>query len=327
MKKRVILSIITAIFIVFFSGCTQRENIKGIAIFIPGVVAGSPIYEELDSGVKAAALEANIPVKTIEGGFDAATWPQQLKELAATGAYDLIVSSNPSIPEIMQDVSKEFPTQKFLCLDGKTEGNPNIYTAQYKQFDQAYLAGYMAGLVTLSNMPGANTDKKVGFIIAYHYPVLDNTLIPGFRAGLDAVDPEIEIDLRIVGNWWDATKAKELTNIMINEGSDVFLSIAGSATQGVITQCQDSRKYLIYFDTDGFEKAPGTIIASTIIKQHKLSYKLIKDFITGELPFGKGETFSLKDGYIDFIQDSPLYIENVPVEIRTTMAKVVDEFK
>lgn len=325
--KKIFILLTIIITLPLYSKNTSEQKIDQIAIFIPGVMAGSPIYEELDAGVRLAASESNIVVKTIEGGFNTAEWPEKMREIAATGLYNLIVSSNPSMPQIAQDVSADFPNQKFLILDGYTEGNSNIYSAQYKQFDQAYMAGYMAGLVTLSTLEGANQDKKVGMIIAHHYPVLDETLIPGFKKGLAAVDKDIIVDLRVVGNWWDATKASELTSIMIDEGSDVFLSISGGATQGVISKCQDLGKYVIHFDSNGYKKAPGIILGSTVIRQKELTYKLVKDYITGDLPFGKGETFSAKDGFIDFIEDDPLYQEYVPEDIKQEMNKVIKQIK
>lgn len=325
--RKIFILIAVLITAPLFSKSGNEENINQIAVFIPGVMAGSPIYEELDAGVRLAASETGLSVKTIEGGFNTAEWPEKMKEIAATGIYDLIVSSNPSMPQIAQEVSKDFPNQKFLILDGYTEGNPNIYSAQYKQFDQAYMAGYMAGLVTLSKLEGANSNKKVGMIIAHHYPVLDEILIPGFKKGLEDVDKDIEVDLRVVGNWWDATKASELTSIMIAEGSDVFLSISGGATQGVISKCQDLGKYIIHFDSNGYKKAPGIVLGSTVIKQKELTYKLVHDFIQGELPFGTAETFSAKDGYIDFIEDDPLYQQYVPQELKDKMNKVIQQIK
>lgn len=325
--KKILFLLTIIITLPLYSKSTNELKINQIAVFIPGVMAGSPIYEELDAGVRLAASEVNINVKTIEGGFNTAEWPEKMREITATGIYDLIVSSNPSMPQIAQDVSIDFPNQKFLILDGFTEGNPNIYSAQYKQFDQAYMAGYMAGLITLSNLEGANKDKKVGMIIAHHYPVLDESLIPGFKKGLADVDKDIAIDLRVVGNWWDATKASELTSIMIEEGSDVFLSISGGATQGVISKCQDLGKYVIHFDSNGYDKAPGIILGSTVIRQKELTYKLVKDFISGDLPFGKGDIFSAKDGFIDFIEDDPLYQEYVPKDIKEQMNKVIQQIK
>ncbi len=325
--KKIIIILTVFISLPLFGKAEQEIKKKNVAVFIPGVLAGSPIYEDLDAGVREATKGLDIGVKTIEGGFEAGEWLEKIKSIAATGLYDLIVSSNPSIPQIMDEVSKDFPDQRFLCLDGKWEGNPNIYTAEFTQFDQAYMAGYMAGLVTLSSMKGANPDKKIGMIIAHHYPVLDNIIIPGVVQGVRDVDKDISILFKVVGNWWDATKASELTTVLAKDGVDVFLPIAGGATQGVISKAQDLGKYVIHFDSNGYNKAPGTVIGSTILRQKELTKKLVTDYLNNKLDFGNAESFSAKDGYIDFIQDDPLYQKYVPANIRDEIEKIVRKIK
>lgn len=323
---RFILLFLLAAGQIFATGNKDNKESR-IAVFIPGVINGSPIYEQLDAGVKNAAKEHGILVKTIEGGFNQAEWPEKMKAIAASGLYDLIVTSNPSMPAIADAISKDFPEQKFLCMDSHFSGNKNIYTAEFNQTEQAFLAGYMAGLITTSSLPGANKEKKVGFIAAQHYPVLDNTIIPGFQKGLEAVDPEITMDLRIIGNWWDANKAADLTSKMTEEGCDVFLSISGGATQGVISESQKKGTYMIYFDSNGYSLAPGTILGSAIIRQQELSYELVTRYLKGDLPFGEAETFGAKDGYVDFTEDDPLYQQHVPEEIKEAMKKAILQIK
>ncbi|MFO7731563.1 MAG: BMP family ABC transporter substrate-binding protein, partial [Spirochaetia bacterium] len=129
-----------------------------IAVFIPGALAGSPTYQMLADGVEQAAQEYEAAsVKIVEGGFNQSEWQDKVTQLAATGTYELIVSSNPALPEISRRVSSSFPDQKFLLFDGYLEGEENIYTFRYNQFEQAFLAGHLAGLVTSSSMEGANS--------------------------------------------------------------------------------------------------------------------------------------------------------------------------
>ena len=70
-----------------------------IAVFVPGVVAGSPLYEQMVEGTgKAAAEYPNVSVKVLEAGFNQAEWEEKMTSLAATGEYDVIVTSNPAMP-------------------------------------------------------------------------------------------------------------------------------------------------------------------------------------------------------------------------------------
>ena len=63
-------------FAILLSSCGNRsaDATRSIAVFVPGVLEGSPTYELMDIGVRNVAAEADVEVKTIEGGFDQASW-------------------------------------------------------------------------------------------------------------------------------------------------------------------------------------------------------------------------------------------------------------
>ena len=113
-----------------------------IAIFVPGVAAGSPLYEQLVSGAQKAAGEyPDLSLKVVEAGFNQAEWQEKMTSLAATGAYAYILTSNMSMPQICADVGKSFPRQKFIVMDAYMAGNPQVYTLMYNQVEQGYFAG------------------------------------------------------------------------------------------------------------------------------------------------------------------------------------------
>ena len=171
-----------------------------VAVFVPGVRAGNAIYDGMAKGVEKAVSEiAGASVKVLEAGFNQAQWEEKLTSLVATGEYDLVVTSNPSMPELCAKVGKSFPQQKFLNLDGQLAGNKQVYTVLYNQTEQGYVTGYLAGLASVSSMKGANKDKKVGLIMGQHYPVMDKIIAPGFEQGLKAVDPAFQLDIREIG--------------------------------------------------------------------------------------------------------------------------------
>ena len=59
-----------------------------VCVFVPGVVSGSPIYEQLVSGAKRAVAEVpGASLKVVEGGFNQADWLGKLSALAATGEF------------------------------------------------------------------------------------------------------------------------------------------------------------------------------------------------------------------------------------------------
>ena len=325
-----IFSKIWLILLIFFVGCETKNTFDQyhIAVFVPGHVAGSPTYEMLVKGARRAVAEhKNAKIKVIEAGFAQSKWAEKLRMLVATGRYKLILTSNPAMPTICNKIAKNFPQQKFVIMDASFLGNKQIYCVFFNKFEQAYLLGYLAGLVTQSNMSGANPQKKVGMIIAQRYPIMNRAIIPGFQKGLEGVDPKIRLDIRVIGNWSDAVKALDLTKNMIEHRADVIFTIAGVAMQGVIKAAKKEGKYVLWFDSNGYAKAPGTIIGSGILRQEKATYETVKAAIEGRLVFGKTQVYGVKEGYVDFVENDPLYIQSVPEKIRKKLHQEAERLR
>jgi simple sugar transport system substrate-binding protein len=305
---------------------------RGIAVFVPGVVAGSPVYEMLVAGVEKAVGETAgaarpVALKIVEGGFNQADWETKLTGLAASGEWDLIVSSNPAMPSLAASVAAKFPKQRFLLLDGYLAGNPAIYTLRYNQREEGYLAGYLAGLATVGGLPGANAEKKIGLVAGQEYPAMNDVILPAFLEGARAVDPAVSVDFRVVGNWYDAAKGNELAAAMLRSGVDVLLPIAGGANQGVLQAAKEKGAYVVWFDVSGYGIEPGTVIGSALLRQDEAAYRSVKRFLAGALAFGEAETVGVRDGFVDFDQADPLYQKYVPAAVRAKMASLVDRLR
>jgi simple sugar transport system substrate-binding protein len=209
-------------------------------------------------------------------------------------------------------------------VDGYIDGNPQMASFLYNQVEQSYMLGYLAGLITESSMPGANADLKIGMIVAQEYPVMNKMLVPGFLKGAKAVNSSIEMDYRVVGNWYDANKAAELAKSMIDAGVDVIGVIAGGAAPGVFDAAKERGKYVMFWDGNAYSKAPGVVAGCAAVKQSKLVYEVVNKAINGTIEYGKGHVLSAKDGYIEFISDDPDYEKTVPQDIREKQQEMVN---
>jgi riboflavin transport system substrate-binding protein len=328
MKSRYQLSI-AAMFCVLLSGPLLSAAPVSVGVYVPGVAAGSPLYEQMvNTAQKVAGEVPGMTVKVVEGGFNQADWPEKVTSMVASGSYDYILTTNPSLPAICLDVAKDFPRQKFIIMDAYLPpGNPNFYTLMYNQVEQGYIAGYLAGLVTKSRMKGANGELKIGMIVAQEYPALNKEMIPGYQRGAQAVDPKITVDYRVIGNWYDANKAGDLANSMIDAGVDVILSISGGASQGIIKAAQARGKYVIYFDSDVYSIAPGTVVGCVTLDQSRAVYESLKKALNGSLAFGSADVVDTRKGFVGLADTSPLYIDNVAAEVRAKMADLMKKFK
>ncbi|MCL2800714.1 MAG: BMP family ABC transporter substrate-binding protein [Treponema sp.] len=327
-------SIITVILLaaILFFGCVPKNNSAfnpddvSILVFVTGLIAGSPAYELMAEGANAALQKyPDLRIKIYEAGINQAEWEMQLTEMISTGEYNIVIGSNPSLPEICKNAMRHFPDIKFIILDAFYEGNPQIKTYFYNQYEQSLLLGYLAGLITVSDMPNANRHKRIGFIAAQEYPLLTNQMVPGFLKGARLVDNEIELDMRIVGNWIDASKASELTSAMIDSGVDVFTAIAGGAAQGMIRTAADRGAYIVWYNNNAYNLARGVIVGCGIMEQKKLMLEIIEEILSGEMQYGYNRTIGISDGYLGFITDDPAY-QNLPLDIRTRFEQFLNEF-
>jgi simple sugar transport system substrate-binding protein len=317
----------------FFGSCAGKKETAppsslSVLVYITGVAAGSPTYEMLAAGVEDfAAAHDNVRVKIYEAGFNQAEWEDQLRSLTAGGEYDLVLGSNPSLPEICARVGENFPGQRFIITDAEYEGNPQISTYLYNQYEQSLYLGYLAGLITTSAMEHANSARRIGFIAAQEYPLLNKHIIPGFLEGARRVDPEISLDFRVIGNWYDANKAAELASSMIDAGVDVFASIAGGAAQGLIRAAGEKGAYVVFHNTNEYKSAPGVIVGCGIMEQKKLVEEILADALAGNIEYGVSHTVGVREGYLDFIADDPGYSQYVPGDIQARFKTLMDDFR
>lgn len=312
------------------TGCSKKggavKSAKSIAVYVPGIMADSPIYAKLAAGAEAAveSFDANAKdgqkaeIKIVEGGTNQAEWPGHLTTLCAEGKYDVIISSNPSLPELVEPLTKQFPKQKFILLDAMKEGNENIVTARYAQDESAFMTGYVAGLMTKTN--------KIGLITAQEYPVMNEIILPGFEKGAKEANDKVTVDFRIVGNWYDAKKGAELADAMSASGVDVILPICGGACQGVIASAKEHGTKLCFFDSNSYSAVPGQVISCVETLQEKLTERLTLEFLNGKTKWGSFNEYGMKDGLVKFNDTDPLYIESVPEEIRNKIAKQLEKW-
>jgi len=329
--KKLFLSLLL-LTLIFTAGCRKNdpqraEGSVSILVFITGVTAGSPTYEMMAEGaLEFAESHPQVSVKIYEAGMNQALWEQQLAEMISGGQYDIVIGSNPSLPEICANICALFPDQKFIITDAQYEGNPQIRTYSYRQYDQSLFLGYLAGLITASEMPYANAEKKIGFIAAQEYPLLSLEMIPGFLEGARYADPQIELDFRVVGSWADANKAAELAAAMMNSGVDVFTAIAGGAAQGLIKTAVERNAYLVWYNINAYNLAAGYIVGCGIMEQKKLITEILNDVLAGNIHYGISQSLGVKEGYLGFYFDDPNYA-SLPADIRQKFEAFFDSMK
>lgn len=328
--RKILVNAVVFMAVLLLAACADKadkDNIAGkldVAVFVPGVAAGSPIYEMLVSGAQQAVAEVpNATLKVIEAGYNQAEWLEKLMAIAETGEFELIVSSNPSLPDLATKVAQDYPSQRFFIADAYLSGHPAIHTVLYNQQEQGFMVGYLAALYTQAQ----GGQPVVGLVAAQSYPTLDRLIVPGFLAGIKAVDPAYRLEYREIGNWYDANKAAELAASILDQGAKVILPIAGGAGQGVLAAATERNAKVVWFDGDGYKHAPNTVIGCADLAQDRLVYEKVKALLEGkDSLYGKAEIVGAAEGYILFNGNGQSF-QQLPSELRQRFESALEALR
>lgn len=333
MKKQITLIFFIALTLIpIFAGGSKEtpveDNSLSILVYISGNLAGSPPYQKLNNGaLEFAAEHDNVKIKTYEAGYNQAEWESQLTSLVASNQYDIVLTTNPSLPEICDNISQKFPNQKFLITDAYYPGNDNIATFEFNQYQQSYILGRLAALIARSDLNNIRNTNKLGFVLSQEYPLITEQILPGYLNGAKSIDKNFEIDKRVIGNWYDADKANELTNSMIDNGCDVIATISGGASTGVINSAKNKNAYIVFHNDNIYSQAPGVVLGCGAMKQDDLAKKILEDAYNNEVNWGKAEILSIDSGFIDFYSEDPLFKDNLPSSIQDEFISWLNKVK
>ena len=210
--------------------------------------------------------------------------------------YDLIIGVGFLFQEPMNRVAGDFPNVKFALIDALIE-HPNVASLTYRAHEGTFLAGVIAALKTET--------KQIGFVGGMKVPLVEAFEI-GYRAGIQATNPDIELVADYIGvtpqAFNDPTKGKELALAQYNSGIDIILAAAGASGLGVLEAAKSEQKSIIWVDSNGNNLAPGLVLTS-VIKGVEISvYETIKSVQEGNFSGGLKD-YGLKDGGVECIVD------------------------
>ena len=282
---------------------TASDQLK-VVLYMNGNLGDKSFFDSANSGVLRAQDDLGIFVRAIEGGYDPANWAPDVEQLCQ-GEWDIIIAGTWQLQEIIQNLAPQYPDKKFFVYDTAvdyTAGDlSNVYSILYKQNEGSYLTGVFAGLITTSDLPYANSDKKIGFIGGMDIPVINDFMV-GFRQGAESVDPEIETLVSYVGDFNDPAKAKELSLAMFDQGVDIAFNGAAQAGLGLLDAGAIMEKYTIGVDSDQYLLYKGSnpdrakfIVTSMLKNVGETLYRALEMHIAGTLPYGEVENLGIEE--------------------------------
>ena len=247
----------------------KAEPFKAAWVYVGPVGDAGWTYAH-DVGRKAVEAEFGDKVKTtfVEKVPEGADAERVIRDLASQG-NKIIFATSFGFMEQMLKVAAEFPDVKFEHATGyKTSPNMRIYDAKF--YEDAYLAGVVAGSVTKTN--------TLGFVASFPIPeVLRN--INAFTLGAQSVNPKVKTKVVWISSWFDPPKESEAAQSMINGGADVLLQNTDSSA--VLQTAEKNGKFAFGWDSDMSAVAPKAHLASCVVIWDGYYKKAVKEAMDG----------------------------------------------
>lgn len=303
---------------------SDKDSYK-MALVVNGNLGDKSFWDSCAKGMKLIEeTYDNVQTKIVEAGTETTAWKPVLIDLSEQG-YDLIYTCN-QMQEILPEVAEMYPDQNYVIYDARVDA-PNVYSAEVKQYEGAFLAGALAAETTSSGIEGTDGDNIIGIVGAMDIPVI-NDFVVGYISGAQYIDPDIKVTVSYVGSFSDPTKGKELALAQINSGADVIFQVAAASGMGILQAVSEKGVIGIGVDTDQAaefqENNPAVadrIVTSVVKNMDMLILKDAGRYMDGTLEFGVYERVGIADKAIGLV-DNENYKKMVSEEKRNKIAEV-----
>ncbi|AHH12339.1 Nucleoside-binding protein [Borrelia hermsii YBT] len=301
----------------------SSSNIK-IALFIPGVISGSPSYKVMyDFLIEFKKNRSDIEIKLFEAGFNQHEWIELLEKLLNSKNYDFLITANNVMQGIIDKVSQNYPYTKFLLFDSLVKNtNPQVYSLSYNVAEEAYILGYYVGLF----LKGSNlSNKNVALIAGQEYPVMNNYIFPYFKNGIREI-LDSEVFFRTLGNWHDSNRAKVLSDsLILDSGVSVILPIVGTAIKGVLSSVREHGVFAVLFDDEDYLDNKDNVIGSGITNQRFYLEKVLDKALKGEIRYGAYKVLGFKERGVLFNLLNKFYVEKTDSKLKERLEEKMRE--
>lgn len=293
---------LSALMVVSLAACGGKEDkpeAEGTKIGLvlgTGGLGDKNFCDMAYEGVTEAQKNLNIEFDYLESAVISDFAPN-LRSMAESEEYDLIIGIGTDMTDAITEVSTDFPDQKFSHVDSFVE-LPNVSSVGTKWQEQTFMAGVVAGLGTLSDMPLANDSNVIGVILGQDNPTLRKGIV-GYTAGAKFVNPEVTVLEGNVDSFNDPGTAKEMALSMYNQGADFIQAIAGGSGMGVYTASAETGAYSFGVGANINYIQPDNIVGTSARDVSNMVYNEIKALLDGTWSAGLHIT-GLKEGTVGF---------------------------
>ena len=219
-------------------------------------------------------------------------------ELIETEECDIIFADSFGHEPFLDQAAAKYPDVQFCHATGTqahTSANKNIHNAFASIYEGRYLAGVVAGM-KLKEMIDAGkitADKaKMGYVGAFTFAEVISGYT-SFYLGAKSIVPEVTMDVKFTGSWYDEEAEKQAAQALIAGGCVLISQHADS--MGAPTACENAKVPNVSYNGSTAAACPETFLVSSrinwvpyfeyMITQVKNGEEIAKDW-TGTIETG-----------------------------------------
>ena len=167
---------------------------------------------------------------------------------------------------------------------------PNMRTYDSRTYEGAYLAGVIAGKMSVSG--------KLGVVGSVPIPEVVRN-INSFTLGAQSVNPKSTTKVVWVNEWFNPPKETEAATALINGGADVLFQNTDSSA--VLQTAEKMGKRAFGWDSDMTAYGPKAHLASSIINWGPYYVKAVGEALDGKWTGASSAWWGVKEGAIDIV--------------------------
>jgi basic membrane protein A len=185
-------------------------------------------------GTDQAAKDFGIEMTTLTSATGADYLPN-IRNLARTGEYDLILCIGFLLGDALTQAATEFPNQKFAIIDSVV-ALPNVMSIVFRENEQSALIGALAAMSAAQHGYAA-----AGVVLGIEIPVLWH-FEAGFRYGIywglqayaahEGTMPNVNLLYTYTGTFSDVAQGKTASEAMLAQGAVGIYNVAGPLGAG-----------------------------------------------------------------------------------------------
>lgn len=321
MKKALVLLtlVVMGLSVVAFAGFGAGK----VAVVLDVGGRGDLSFNDMGfKGTDQAAVDFGLEMVEVQSAT-AADYAPNIRNLARTGEYDLIIGVGFLLTDAMSEVADEFPNQKFAIIDGFIPDKPNVMAILFRENEQSALIGALAGMAA-----AYHGYKYAGVVLGIEIPVLYH-FEAGFRFGMDwglkkyaeatGETPDVGLLYTYTGTFSDIAAGKSASEAMLAQGAVGIYNVAGPLGLGdleAVTEFHDNAGTTYgppyYFGVDADQDYLGDgmhALASGMKRVDTGCYTAVKSIVEGTFTGGilslglqeGGVSISKLDDLVDFI--------------------------